>query len=102
MLVFCSVHCPGCKNLYPHLAAFGASHPEIQGVLVSKGTVEENLALAQETGFSVLMWDDQVAQVYQVLGTPFVYLLGEGNRVINRGFANSLEHLEELAGFTKQ
>jgi len=97
LLVFSSPQCPACIEMYPHLRAFSERERDVQVVMVSRGSAEENRA-QQGFGFPVLTWDDRVAQEYQVPGTPFFYVIDEEGVIANAGFASTLEQLEALVG----
>jgi len=89
-------------EMYPHLRAFSESQPDVQVVMISQGSTEENRQLAQMQGFAfpvlpVLDWGDRVMVDYQVPGTPFFYVIDRGGVIASRGFANTLEQLKELA-----
>lgn len=47
--------------------------------------------------FPVVIWEDAVADYYQVPGTPFFYVIDNKGVIVNRGFGKSLEQLEALA-----
>ncbi|RLC83903.1 MAG: hypothetical protein DRI37_09675 [Chloroflexi bacterium] len=98
LLACSSTHCPACQEIYPHLRAFSESREDVQVVLISQSSVAENRQLVEEQGFAfpVLMWDDAVAQNYQVPGTPFCYVVDGEGMIANAGFANTLEALEAL------
>lgn len=98
LLAFTSPHCPACVEMYPHLRTFSERHREVQVVMISRGTIEENQRLIEEQGFDfpVLSWKDEVAQAYQVPGTPFFYTIDRKGVIQRAGFANSLETLEAL------
>jgi len=98
LLVFASPHCPACREMYPHLKAFSAENPEIQVVMISNGTAEENRRLVEEQGFGfpVLLWEDAVAGAYRVPGTPFFYVVDGEGVIVGEGFAGTREQLEEL------
>jgi cytochrome c biogenesis protein CcmG/thiol:disulfide interchange protein DsbE len=98
LLAFSSTHCPACKEMYPHLKAFSENPPEIQVVMISRGSAEENRQLMAEQGFDfpVLAWEDAMAGDYQVPGTPFYYAIDGEGIIVSKGFANSLEQLHEL------
>jgi len=102
LLAFSSTHCRACMEMYPHLRAFSESQPDVQVVMISQGSTEENRQLAQVQGFAfpvlpVLDWGDRVMVDYQVPGTPFFYVIDREGVIANRGFANTLEQLKELA-----
>lgn len=98
LLMFSSTDCPACKQMYPYLKAFSESHPEVQTVVVSRGTAEENRQLVEENGFEfpVLGWEDAVAEQYQVPGTPFAYIIDGTGTVAHKGLASSAEELDRL------
>ncbi len=98
MVVFSSVRCPACVELLPELKVFSEKHPEVQLVMISQGTEEENRRLVEgeSLDFPVLAWEDTVARDYRVQGTPFFYVIDGKGVIINKGFANMLEQMEEL------
>ena len=98
LLIFSSTTCPACQKTYPHLKAFSEARRDIQVVMISRGTAEENqtMVAAQGFGFPVLAWDDAVAQRYQAPGTPF-FVVVDGQGVITaNGFANTQAELDRL------
>jgi len=101
LLAFSSTHCPACMEMYPHLRAFSENRPDVQVVMMSQGSADENQQLVEAQGFAfpvlpVLDWDKKVMVDYQVPGTPFFYVIDGEGMVINKGFANTLEQLKEL------
>mgnify|MGYP000517318313 CR=1 FL=1 len=100
LLVFSSVSCPACTEMYPHLRAFSEAHRQVQVVMVSRGAAEENRALVEEQGFAfpVLTWEDSAAQAYAVPGTPFCYVVDEAGVIVGKGFANTRAQFEALVG----
>jgi len=98
LLAFSSTQCPGCIETWPHLRAFSGREKDVQVVMISRGSAEENRRLAEEQGFDfpVLSWDDAVARDYQVPGTPFFYVIDENGVIANADFANTLEQMEAL------
>ncbi len=107
LLGFSSIQCPACVQMYPELKAFSRQGHNIQIILISRGTLEENQQLVEVQGFSfpvlTLTQDDlEVGQDYQVPGTPFFYVINEGGMVCNADFANTQEHLESLVSGCRQ
>jgi methylamine dehydrogenase accessory protein MauD len=101
LLAFSSTHCSACTEMYPHLKAFSESQENVQVVMISQGSAEENQQLAQLQGFvfpvlPVSGWDDEVMLDYQVPGTPFFYVVDEEGVIANAGFANMLRQVEAL------
>ncbi|MFQ5813811.1 MAG: peroxiredoxin family protein, partial [Anaerolineae bacterium] len=80
---------------------FSENRPDVQVVMISQGSAENNQQLVQAQGFAfpvlpLSVWDDEAMVDYQVPGTPFFYVI-DGERVItNANFANTLEQLEAL------
>jgi methylamine dehydrogenase accessory protein MauD len=98
LLAFSSTHCPACKEMYLHLKAFSEDREDVQVVMISLGSAEENRQLREKQGFGfpVLTWDDKVAQDYEVPGTPFFYVIDGEGVITSKGFANTLEQLKQL------
>ena len=104
VLVFSSVTCPACQSMYPSLREFVMRHGQTTLVMISRGTEGENRRLVEEENFAfpILVWDDQVANAYQVPGTPFFYVLDGDGVITDAGFAGSLEGIEQLAGLAPE
>lgn len=98
LLAFSSTTCPACQKTYPHLKAFSEARRDIQVMMISRGTADENRQLAAAQGFSfpVLAWDDAVAQRYHAPGTPFFVVLDEQGVITASGFANTQVELDRL------
>ena len=97
LLAFSSTHCPACFEIFPHLNAFSEGERDVQVVMISQGSVEENrqLVAKQGFGFPVLTWEDAMAwEDYQVPGTPFFYVINDEGMITNAGFAGMLEQRE--------
>lgn len=88
LLVFSSVTCPPCQQMYPALTQLHARHPDVTVLLISRGSAEENrhLAAAQGFTFPVVQWQDQTARDYHVPGTPFFYLIDERGAIVGSSF----------------
>ena len=98
LLVFSSMKCPACAEVWPHLKTFGEPVEDVQVVMISRGSAEENRQLMEEQGFDfpVLAGDDAVAQDYQAPRVPFFYVIDGKGMIANAGFAGTLEQLEAL------
>jgi methylamine dehydrogenase accessory protein MauD len=101
LLAFSSTHCRACTEMYPHLKAFSESQPDVQVVMISHGSAEENRQLLEARGFAfpvlpLSVWDDEAMVDYQVPGTPFFYVIDGEGVITNANFANTLEQLEAL------
>lgn len=88
LLVFSSVTCPPCQQMYPALAQLHARHPDVTVLLISHGSAEENRHLAATQGFAfpVVQWQDQTARDYHVPGTPFFYLIDARGVIVGSSF----------------
>lgn len=87
--------------MYPHLDVFSRYRHDVQVLLISLGSLEQNQQLAEAQGFIfpvlTLTQDDlEVGQDYQVPGTPFFYVINGQGVVCNVDFANTQDHLESL------
>ncbi len=107
LLVFFSTHCRACTEMYPHLRAFSESQEDVQVVMISQGSAEENRQLVQAQGFAfpvlpVLDWGDRVMLDYRVPGTPFFYVIDGARVITSEGFANTLEQLEMLVAGSEE
>lgn len=91
LLVFSSVTCPPCQQMYPALAQLHARHPDVTVLLISRGSVEENRRLAADQGFTfpVVQWQDQTVRDYHVPGTPFFYLIDARGVIVGSSFVIS-------------
>lgn len=101
LLGFSSIQCPACAQMYPHLDVFSRYRHDVQVLLISLGSLEQNQQLAEAQGFIfpvlTLTQDDlEVGQDYQVPGTPFFYVINGQGVVCNVDFANTQDHLESL------
>ncbi len=101
LLAFSSTHCRACTEMYPHLRAFSENRPDVQVVMISQGSAENNQQLVQAQGFAfpvlpLSVWDDEAMVDYQVPGTPFFYVIDGEGVITNANFANTLEQLEAL------
>lgn len=101
LLVFSSTHCSACTEMYSPLRVFSEDRGDVQVVMISQGSTEENRQLVEEQGFAFPVlptsgWDDPVMVEYAVPGTPFFYVVDEEGTIANANFANTLEQLKPL------
>lgn len=98
LLIFSSVSCPACQEFWPSLLEFSTQNTSLDILMISKGTLAENSNLAESQGFKfpVLQWDDIVAEVYKVPGTPYIYLISEEQTIAFAGFGPELERVNEI------
>lgn len=78
ILTFTDPGCGPCSALLPQIANWQRDHADhVQIVLVSRGSLESNLAHAREHGVTdvLIQSDREVSQRYQVNGTPSAVLI---------------------------
>lgn len=85
LLVFGSLQCPACQELYPTLADLQSLRPDLQIMLITNGSPEENSQLGEQHGFSfpVLTHDSEVVQAYQVLAVPRLFIIDAQGTIVN-------------------
>lgn len=98
LLAFTSTMCPACEQVYPSLKDFQEIHPDIAVLMISRGSQEDNRALAHKEGltFPVLNASEEVIRAYKVSAFPFFYLVDKQGIIASRGIVLSLEQLENL------
>jgi len=98
LLAFTSSQCPPCQQMYPHLQAFSERKANVQIVMITLGSVEENQQLVVEHGFDfpVLLWEEEMANTYRISSTPFFYVVDPQGVITGKGVANTLQQLELL------
>jgi peroxiredoxin len=84
LLVFSSPHCAPCNMLAPTLQKFHRKHPELELVMVSSESLDENRAKVKEHGlaFPVLLqkhWE--VSRDYAMFAAPVAYLIDKAGIV---------------------
>ena len=96
--------CPACAEVWPHLKTFSQRGGDVQVVMISRGSAEENRQLMEEQGFDfpVLAGDDAVAQDYQSPRMPFFYVIDGKGMIAKASFAGTLEQLEALVADSKE
>ncbi len=95
LVMFVSANCAGCHDaIEPVKALQRALRGSLQVLLVSRGTAQENRnAFLIRHGLQAtdvlfgLQQSDEIARLYQVDGTPFVFLLDAARRVRAKGVA---------------
>lgn len=95
LMVFSDMKCPHCIEMHSGLLAFHHAHPDFPILMFLRGIPPEDL---QESGIRIVPWDEGVAEVYQVPGTPWFYLIDETG-VIRASFtAKTKTRLEQITG----
>jgi thiol-disulfide isomerase/thioredoxin len=84
MLIFTDPNCGPCNALLPEIGRWQQEHPEkLTVALISRGGPEENRAKTSEHGVQhVLLQEDwEVAEAYQIKGTPSAVLVMADGKV---------------------
>ncbi len=99
MLIFSSTTCPHCQYLYPYLKEFSDKNPTHNIFMFSLGTKEEINQMISDNGFRFVEaeWKEEISTQYIVPGTPFVYLIDKGGKILNSGVPATFEDLQQLA-----
>jgi peroxiredoxin len=104
LLAFSSPHCGPCNGLAPKLQNFHRKHPELELVMISRGSPDENRAKVKEHGLTfpvVLQRQWEVSRDYAMFATPVAYLIDEGG-VILADVAVGVDAVVELMSFASQ
>lgn len=98
LLVFSSTTCSACQKFWPILQQFHLAHPGLSMVLILRGSAEETEEVKKEEGFSfpILGWEDEIAQLYKVSGTPYIVLVSGDQKISFTGFSSDLARLESV------
>ena len=78
LLVFSNPRCGPCNTLAPKLQKFHRKHPELELILISRESLEENLAKVKEHRLTfpvVLQKQWEVSRAYAYFATPVAYLI---------------------------
>lgn len=99
-LVFVTPTCMSCRELVPHLNRFADERrSELDFVAIMYGSGRACSEFARRFKLRIPLLADpenSLAQAYDVVATPFAYLLDEEGVVLIRGVVNSWPHLEAL------
>lgn len=99
LLMFLTSTCVACRQVIPHLNEFAITHPELEVLAICSGVEEACVKLARASHLRVpLLLDEssEISSLFQVMYTPFAYLLSPGGEVVLRGVANDWRQLEGL------
>jgi peroxiredoxin len=95
LLVFLQIACKPCEGIIKelnHLHGRGTAHV----IAVQRGTAERIEKWVEQVGarFPVLIQvDRELARRYQVLATPFAFILDRQKFIVSKGFVAKKEHL---------
>jgi peroxiredoxin len=98
LLVFSSPHCGPCNLLAPKLQKFHRKNPELELVMISRESQDENRAKVKEHGLSfpvVLQKQWEVSRDYAMFATPVAYLINNAG-IISADIAVGVEAVLEL------
>jgi thiol-disulfide isomerase/thioredoxin len=98
IVAFVSPHCEACKDLPPAFKAVQRNYPEVQLLVAVTGqTPQAKREYATKLGPIADIDLEELYELWNVDGTPFVVGLDTQGRVTNTGVVNNLEHLEAFA-----
>lgn len=100
LLVFVSPNCPACNVLMPGVRAL-ARRPDgdLLWAVVALGVPSECARFRKKHNLRRMLFcqaPEDVRDQYAVTTTPYVVLLDRENRVVTKGIANHVEHLESI------
>ncbi len=84
MLIFSDPNCGPCNSLLPDIGRWQSEHSgKLTIALISRGASEANRAKSAEHGLThvLLQQDNEIADAYQVLGTPSAVIVAAGGTI---------------------
>jgi len=99
LLIFAAKDCDYCESYYPEINEFSKEYENIEVVVIKYGTTaEDNKKTIDEKAyhFKLLAGTEKTFADYQIQGTPATYLLNESNHIVEMGYLDSKEQIEEL------
>ncbi|MGA9998103.1 MAG: redoxin domain-containing protein [Pyrinomonadaceae bacterium] len=85
LLVFSDPECGPCNQLAPRLEKLARRTPDIQIIMVSRGSVEANNEKVLEHGLTfpvVRQRHWEISRLYAMFATPIAYLIDEGGLIV--------------------
>jgi len=104
LLIFTTVGCKPCIDLYDDIKELEDKHKEINIAIIVNGPLDNIKNIKQDNNFSSKVLNDSedlTINAYKVNGFPFANLIDENSILINKGFVNSIDDLENLLNTTK-
>jgi methylamine dehydrogenase accessory protein MauD len=103
LLVFTQSGCSPCKKIVPELNRLG-KNGESQVVVINNGDADATRKWSTEVGacFPVLAQDRfSVSKRYEVLATPFAFLIDEKGVIASKGIINNRQHIGYVLSGTR-
>lgn len=104
LLIFTTVGCSPCVELYDDIKEFEEKHKEINIAIIVNGPLENIKKITEDYNFSSKVLNDSknlTINAYKVNGFPFANLIDENNILISKGFVNNINDLENLLNIAK-
>jgi len=104
LLIFTTVGCSPCIELYDDILEFEDKHKEINIAIIVNGPIDNIKKISEEYNFSSLVLNDSknlTINAYKINGFPFANLIDENDILISKGFINNIDDLENLLNITK-
>lgn len=99
LLIFTTVGCQPCIELYNDIKEFENNHEEINIAVIIDGSLEYSKKIAEEYKFSSLILNDKeglTKKDYKVSFFPFANIVDENSTLINKEVVNNINDLEKL------
>ena len=104
LLIFTLINCPACNDLYDDIKEFEEKHEEINIAVIVNGSIDNIKKIKDKYNLSSIILNDKerlTLKSYKINSFPFANLIDENSILINKGFVNSIDDLENLLSTTK-
>jgi len=104
LLIFTTVGCEPCIELYDDIKELENKHKNINIAVIVNGPIENIKKINKDYNFSSIILNDSeslTSNAYKINGFPFANLIDENSILINKGFVNNIDDLENLLNITK-
>ncbi len=101
LLVFSNHQCSACQKMYPELQKFIADNPQIDVIIITSNSQEQNEEFVQTfyqkvSNVSVLEGTREVFELYSVSATPTFFSLNSDGTIIHSGSVITEKQIVEL------
>lgn len=101
LLVFSNHQCSACQKMYPELQKFIADNPQIDVIIITTNSHEQNEEFVQTfyqnvSNVSVLEGTQEVFELYGVSATPTFFSLTSDGTIIHSGSVLTEKQIVEL------
>jgi len=98
LLLFFSPDCAACLNFLPEIDKFSKEFEAVNIIVISKGDPKQiNEVFSNfSTEVQFILWDENLAGAFEVIGTPFIYLISNEKEVLVAGLSTSMKDIKQL------